>query len=241
MINNIKYNKTKHDIILCNYPKSGSNWFSYCLYIIFDINISESTHDISSPVDKIKLFDKSKPSDGIKTHVHRKDLYEMVKYNKDCILLNITRDYKEVIPRFGSKTMTVRIMSGKLDDLRKDRKFDYVLPLKLYEEHRNDRKYLVYYEDFITDIKKSLYNLSDFLKQFNYKQQLSIDDFVKNFEYHKNKSLESYVKTVGESITKGNFIKYYHKTINESYLKMATEHLKYNFPILFNKYLKRYE
>ena len=69
----------------------------------------------------------------------------------------------------------------------------------------------------------------------------SIDIQNFNFKNHKNKSIKLYDKHMGGSTTMGNETIFYSKQLSKKQKVEWDSYVKSKWPILFNKYLKRYE
>ena len=77
-----------------------------------------------------------------------------------------------------------------------------------------------------------------FMKIYN---EHKLRTFISNFKNHKNKSIKLYDKHMGGSTTMGNETIFYSKQLSKKQKVEWDSYVKSKWPILFNKYLKRYE
>jgi len=215
-------------IYILSYPRSGSFWVRWCLeFLLQTTRISDHpkrSFQFALKNNRVNLSTIFKPIDEYKL---LKD--HGVNQNFDdgnTTLIMVLRNYKECIPR-----QIIYKAQTKQQALNQ-----YVRMIKRYDKW-NGKKFIVYYEDLITDPEKTLENLINIIDT---KYVKNIKLLMQDYEEHKKGSLERYTTTGGkpESMTKGNSIIFHSKKLTIEQKQDYDQFIKlYKF---CKKYLERY-
>lgn len=213
---------------LLSYPKSGSNWLSYCIEYLTDIEVvgrDSGKFGIHTVWSKARLPDVPYRKDVVIEKFHCLDVgkstWENVNYDK---LIFILRNYKECVYNFEN---TFNLL------LTEERDVNYVRILKLFDSFPR-KKIVVYYEDLMTLPKEELKKICTFLNCDNE----FFEEFFCNFHEHKMRSLQLY-RGPGGAKSNGELI-HHSKDIDTKILQSIDKEFENKYPILFDKYLRRY-
>lgn len=214
--------------ILLSYPRSGNTWIRYCIEFLtkeptlgykesgsFDINPLGSFINIGVNIEKSPILLKKHETNTIK---------------KIDSLILIIRDYKEVIPRHTGKELNIELLRSSINS--KYSSMNYIQLIEYFEDF-SGKKAIIYYEDILMDLKSSIEKILRLLNKDDY----LLEEFMNSIDEHKKNSLKIYKK----SITNGNFIKFHSNKISKNIRVQCDEFLESHYPIIYNKYLKRYE
>jgi hypothetical protein len=118
----------------------------------------------------------------------------------------------------------------------------YLAPFEVYERWSPENRRMVFYEDFIVNGDEILLSLLEFMRE---KPTFLVDYQTKKQEYM-NRLLESYKQQHvnnfgGSSSIGGPKAIHYSKNANPETLMYVDEYIKKYFPIIWEKYLKRFE
>lgn len=215
-------------IELISYPRTGSNWLSYCINFVCSV---PTINPCFYPTEN-ELFSTGKNNVVQKSHTQSPEWFRDVNKSFVCVI----RNYKECIPRQTKSYSADSIINSLLGVVpTNNHVFDFITTLRVYDECKNP-KILFYYEDLIVNLDKELKRLVDFFKQFGGSDNL--ETFLENIKYHKKKSLDSYKQG---SKSGGNKTIHHSLSISNQDKVKIDKHVKTAFPDLFEKYLKRYE
>lgn len=220
------------EIGLLSYPRSGSNWLSYILETLFEIEVvglmsnytvfGKSTCKLYKKYAVIKKF-----------HGHQYEEYELMKELDSLILL--IRNPKECIISNGFNNVNSILgeLEGTLATEKDPDNTDYMALFKLYEIF-NKKKTYIFYEDLINNPEVEIQKLKNFL-------ELNIDlkSFLGDFENQRKISSDMYKG----SSTRGDKDKllFHSRNLITEYKNKIDNHIKTNFPMYFEKYFKRYQ
>ena len=215
------------------YPRSANSWVRFIVRTCLnkpEINV----HSVDDVVER-------------DVYVKRHNL-DLCSAGRNLLLL--VRNYKEVIIRHNleiteDKDYNFYNSMEKMPDDWTQPAVSYIHPIYVYDNYReimsnfcnaeNLRKHLVYYEDLVDNPIPTIQNMA---KEMGF----CADDFLQNYEYHRDRSVNAYnTQDEGGSWTKAGDVFPYREKITEDQKRAWDQHLKTNFPILFDRYLKRYE
>ena len=225
-------------LYLLSYPRSGNTWMRYCLeYIYNQPTEGESKNNIDdaavlSRLDPHHRYDTKRPV-AIKRH--------RVRPSDDTakFLILIVRNYKEVIVRQN--------IEHQDDDFRFDLVtqpvskcgFGYMEVLQEFDYWRGERL-IIYYEDLITKFSDTITKVVDTIGiPIN-----NSEDLIVRYDYHKKRSLSNYDNFKNDkSLTMGDKNKtiYHSKQLSGNQKARWDKSLQERYPLLFEKYLKRYQ
>lgn len=245
-----KRTKNKRKVTLFSYPRSGSNWISYCIEQISNLNVCGSDGHIGDINVELRL--ESDP----KALVHKvhggKEIWSIFNdgNGNEGMLLNI-RNYKESILRDAPNKPKyptihpIEDMKSFLVGLNNEtNSSDYLRMVQEYDRYEGP-KLMMDYEDLILDPLKELNKLQDWLVQFGGDGDKSrVINFMSNYDQHKNFSMKRYISIHGTTATDGDPKKL--KIQKETWLDDKTEKEIDDFvesqdPLIYEKYLKRYK
>ena len=152
-------------------------------------------------------------------------------WNENYWMIFMVRDYKEAILRH--QLFEEEATPEKVADIALNK--EYAEGIEIYDSWPN-RKTHIYYEDLITEPRRTLVKLADFIGC----ERVVYEKFMSNYEDHKTKSISLYSSSLGPSITGGN--KKDHHKFRLSYEdRIESDRLvREGIPILYEKYLTRY-
>lgn len=201
------------------YPRSGNHWLCYCIDQISNCGIHRESY----------------------AHGNTIKFWNLLNSKQDNLIF-IFRNYKESIVRHLNENVNmsniIEQLSGKTSkEINRD-KTDYIALLKMYDEYPDDKKFLFFFEDLLKNPKKEL---ERFLK-FTEEDLSTVDGFMEKIKYHKQQSLMYYKNNVQTTVTNGELSKLiFHSLVLSKQDRIKIDnHLKENFPNLFEKYLNRY-
>lgn len=214
---------------LISYPRSGTNWTAYIIENVCRLPVI-AVHASKSIVYNEEVHNSSACIIH-KSHVdNEKFIY---KYNKETDnLICIVRNYKESVVGHGLAKFNFERFKDKT---KGQGSFDYMSVLKIFDENNND-KLLIYYEDLLSNPEIEINKIVAYCKQFGGKTDCN--EFINNITEHRRKSLLLY--GMENSKSKGEYVHFYSKKLTDEMKAKMDEHLQNKFPVLFEKYLKRY-
>lgn len=218
---------------LLSYPKSGSNWLMYCIQKLTNftgISINGNLMDGQKPDTPI-----SEEEAIIKDHAYVPKFREA--YSQDDVIICLVRNYKECF-----MSHVGFIGDDKIEGLEGSKNIgpDYIRVLQIFDECKG-KKYLIYYEDLMTDFELELRKLLDFLSQLNkFKQRMTVKEFIEELDYHKKASMDFYNTEVNISRSDGKSTIYHSKKLTEEKKNMIDNYLITNFPHLTKTLLTRF-
>ncbi len=251
------------DISILGYPRSGTHLLCYSLSQILDTHVVAHPKSIKwrlirhYPKDSYKsgttplgdvLFDKI-PSNSIFFSHYPRRLGLSQANQKEDFLIVIVRDYHECFARhFGIKNQNLnkrlleectRKIENAYDDntINYDHAINYPNILRCYDEWNEETRFLIYYEDLISDFDSVM---SQCLKKLKIKGH-HLEEFLVNFETEMKNSSKIYQYRQGGSKS-NNDPKFYQKnTLSLEDTLNMDKSLKTHFPHLWKTYLSRYE
>jgi len=240
----------KRKVTLFSYPRSGSNWLSYCIEKISCFNVIGSDGHIGDVGVERRL--ESDPRAVIhKTHGGKLvcDLFTN-NTNKEGLLLNI-RNYKESILRDAPnkpkypQIHPITDIKIALNGLKNQNNSpDYLAMLQLYDKY-DGPKILIDYDDLILNTQKELNKLFLWLIQFGGNDDENLlNNFIDNIVEHKKISMNMYKRLHGTTATDGDpkKLKIQKETwLNNKTEKEIDEYVEKQDPLIYEKYLKRYK
>jgi hypothetical protein len=215
--------------VLLSYPRSGNHWVRF----IIEWFSGKPTKGLSpnDPPIKNSILNKE-----ILSHVkgdfiiHKEHGVPKGNINK---LILILRNPKECIYR-----QTKNLAINQIDS--------YMKLVNFYENY-GGKKFLLYYEDLITNPKNSVKKIIDFMDIYD---ENKFNDFMENYDLFFGESIKIYDNTNKMKIvsgnkfrtseTKGKSIIYHVKKINQDKIKIFNEHINKKHSNL-KKYINRYE
>ena len=225
----------KENVYLLSYPRSGNTWTRYCIEYItkrptgwkdFLFPIQQDNTWINCPLNNnfpMEVDYNAPPV--IKVH----EITEITQ-GSDYLVL-ILRNYKEAIARhIGNDFRQMLNMLKDPDNM-------YIKALQIYHEWPETRKMLIYYEDLMMFPEQTLLSLSNFFQtEHNY-----VPTFMHNFNEHKKNVIKLYERDAGESVTRGEYIKFHSlKLTHQQCIELDSICEKTN-PLLYQHYLLRYK
>ena len=224
--------------IFLSFMRSGTNWLFTCIQALTNKPLyyvehgGTKTYSIRSGINHL----------GVSLDQNKKPLYHTHIFNlagqlpKSNRLLLILRNYKEVFIR--------RIRDNPQDYahlIKRNKQFyAYCSYLKVFDSWDPQKRLLIYYEDLILKPRETLKSVLDFLEESDHK----LDPFMKHFESYRKKTVQSYHKVQnsrGGSMSKGIDVLYHSKLMPTSLLRATDQKMKKCYPLLWSRYLTRYE
>lgn len=252
----------KRKVTMFSYPRSGSNWISYCIENICGLKVIGSDNNIGG-TDVEKRLELDPLAVIHKSHGGKYDwdLFFNNKKNKSEGLLFIIRNYKESIlnhqghnkPKYSTCTYhdggeiihPLEDMKSCLVGLNNNTdSADYLRMVQKYDLYGGP-KIIVDYDNFILDTKIELEKIMKWLSQFGaVYEDNKIENFINNIEKHKNTSIKMYIGRHGKTATDGDPKKL--KIQKDTWLtdimeKEIDEYVEKQDPLIYEKYLKRYK
>jgi len=204
------------------YPRSANSWVRYI--------VRTCSGDPEIGVHSIDGYDQR----YVKRHWLEPDLAN----GKNMLLL--VRNYKEVVIRHNSDQSKNKDFNFYESLERMPSNFtqpavSYIHPIHVYDNWAN-KKHIVYYEDLVEKPFETIQKMGEVMG-------FQTEGFLDNYYFHKDRSVNAYsTQEPSGSWTKGGQIKtLYEKQISEKQKEAWDQCLKFEFPVLFEKYLKRYE
>ncbi len=229
-------NQDENRIFFLTHPRSGTNWSFYIMQYF-------TQRPISYYYTYHEAYDL--PQDFTKPFIHHchdanffNEIFGHYSYlkapnkNKDKLFILI-RDPTETFFREKDSFNTA------VSQLYEESPYgveSFFNNLSFYDSWSSKTKLLIYYEDLINYpneiIKEILFFLDDSIN--------SLDNFMLNYEEHKQKTVK-YYDEVHHSYSKGDCVDFHQKKYSHQEKKNLQNLIKEKDPILWNKYLKRYE
>ena len=239
-----KETTNKRKVTMFSYPRSGSNWISYCLEKITGLVVIGSDGHIGDMSVVNRLINDPK---AVVHKVHGGlnvwNTFDESNNNEEGLLL-IIRNYKESILR-DAPNKNLNDMKTSLIGLENNtNKPDYLKMIQKYDEY-DGPKLLIDYDDFILNTEDELKKLGIWLIQFggDYSDD-TLAKFMDEIQEHKNFSINRYVRMHGTTATDGNpqKLKIQKETwLNETTEKEIDSYVESRDPKIYEKYLKRYK
>ncbi len=110
----------------------------------------------------------------------------------------------------------------------------YLQILQLYDQWPQDRRFMIYYEDLISDPEQTLKGLLAFLQE----PPIYLDAFIACYDEHKKACLGMYAQQEDEPVTQGNKAIHYSMIINKSERVKLDNYFAQTVPTIWDKYLK---
>ncbi len=229
--------KTENTVILLSSPQSGTNLVSCTLNAITRKPIGDFRSGMiyENVMNRLQLDSICSTPFIYRTH-YADDLKRVSsKLNK---LIFVSRNLKELLFR--------DYLIFSLEDLQSDEVQSfintYLQRFKVYESWNPHNRYLVFYEDFINqendEITLALLDFVDEEPTFFY-------DYIEHKEEYLNKILDSYKNQhkakFGASSKNGAKALYYTKHRNSKILRSVDQILQKKEPLIWEKYLKRFQ
>ena len=253
----------KRKVTMFSYPRSGSNWVSYCIENICGLKVIGSDNNIGG-VDVEKRLELDPSAIIHKSHGGKYDwdlFFGNNENNNSEGLLFIIRNYKESIlnhqghnkPKYSTCTyhdggkIVHPLEDMKLCLIGSDNKTDsadYLRMVQKYDLYKG-YKLMVDYDDFILNTRKELEKIMAWLINFGVDYNINkIENFMNNIEGHKSASIKTYIGRHGKTATDGDPKKL--KIQKETWLtdvieKEIDEYVEKQDPLIYEKYLKRYK
>ena len=178
-------------------------------------------------------------------------LYKIHYFTKkidDARIILIIRNYKDAIVRRSCyKNLEAEELHDNLiNRFRQNIRgkigktgHDYILPIKIFDKHKGE-KLLIYYEDLLSDFKRTLKSVANFL---NFGTE-HLSGFLDNINLHRNNSLEifeTYSKSFYRKSQKSQKTQQNHRDrLSENQKISCDKIIKDKWSHLYNKYLVRY-
>jgi len=205
---------------LISYPRSGNSFFRYSIeFITRRPTLSCYSEYHVKPMFAIEnsgiLIEDFTP---ILAKEHHWELAEF-RFKSDTKILFLLRDYSECISSHIQRRYKVKDFNTIMQET-----YHYFSLIKRYDEYQ-EKKLLIYYEDFNKNPNSELKRALDFLEVGN----THLQDYIENFAFHKKKSMELY-----------HAGKYDKIELTPKQKKILSNHFFYLDKNLFKKYLTRY-
>lgn len=223
----------KENVFLLSFPGSGNTWTRYCIEFITKRPTGEAIYLFPVQKDNLRMdcplnnnFPLGVNYDAppvIKIH-DIKDRYPM---GENDYLIVVVRNYKESLLRHLGSDVARAIATLQ------DPHNMYTNALKAYHEWPDDRKLLIYYEDFLQFPEQTLYRLADF---FHTGHEL-IPQFIQELETHRQNGIAIYEH---HSVTQGKDLHYHGNRISAELRRELDTLCEAADPEMFKTYLLRY-
>jgi len=244
----------KRKVTMFSYPRSGSNWASYCIENINGLKVIGSDNNVggSDVEDRLEGDDLALIH---KSHGGKEDWDMFFNNNKDFKsegLLFMIRNYKESIlnhqgynkPNYPSVHPIEDMKPCLLGADNETNAADYLRMVQKFDEY-NGPKILIDYDDFILNTKEELDRIIKWLSKFGGDYDVNkINDFMDNIVEHKNTSINMYNGTHGQSATNGDpkKLKIQKNTwLTDEIEKEIDSYVENCDTVMYDKYLKRYK
>lgn len=212
----------KHPVFILSYPRSGMNWIRYIIQHIYPKNITEAGNINFLHMHLVEEL----PSTDL-------PLVFCLRDYKECIIRN-TREYK-CVPVIDNSAITF----DELISINEQKKVtdpggtieNYVEILKIYHEWPG-KKYLVRYEELISDTASVIAELAWFL-------EVKPGGFLSNLNFHQNNSISEYNNRHG-SYTRGESKVFHQNNMSATDLNKLDDMIELRNPYVYNTYLKQY-
>ena len=180
----------KSDAYLCSYPRSGNNWWMYC--------IQETSGQSFLWMGKPQITGSKKLNQKLPAVIfkHNRSSFKGMNKKKNKLITIVRNPYESIIRNYKAKIYH----SGEEYSHEKEKNFvlneveRFLSYLELYDSWAPETRLIVYYDEMTDDckIKTSLQRSLSFLlnKQTLFSQSLST--FVDQISEHRKKSIKSY-------------------------------------------------
>ncbi len=241
--------KTENAVFFLTTPKSGSNLISASLSIITRRPISwlywkKQIFNPNSPprdhpsYNRLGLDLVSEKPLLYRTHFELADLSKIRSESNKLIL--VTRNPKELLYRDlfnksrNSINPTTQFIHNFIDQ--------YLKPFKIYESWHLEKRFFVYYEDFIKNGDQILLEILSFMNE----EPTFYEDFLINRQTYLSLLLESYKmqpthNAGGSSVVNEPKAIFYTRNADPAVLHYIDEYIQNKEPVIWEKYLKRYQ
>jgi len=239
--------KNNSSILFISTPRSGNHWLSYCITTLSGHRVVYETRSrtdavYSDQVASIKtdhivnprIFQEHHEKLIVLTRNHLDSLLRIHGTFPRCIsFLKTLIGFKNRISYFQYPLyLNERILTHGPKEAKK---WSFLYEqLAVYDLWESD-KILIYYEELISEPRKTLEKLMLFLNESDW----PIDDFIEEIESHKQLVRNFYnSKIIGKCQSNGNTIHPYSKNLTPDQIEQINSLLEELDPLLFNKYLK---
>ena len=229
--------------VLLTYPKSGTN-LTICTLQILTGKPARTHAQLGTNNDLIGTNRLKLNLDQTKTPLWRTHEASRIR-NLDpntSKLLFVIRNYKECIMKRQKENISLNFSPTQLRNciVNSDAEFNhYIDNLNFYNSWPNDEtKLIIYYEDLISQPRVEICKILDFFGE----QDADVDGFFANYDYWAKRILDSYIKQRGaQHSSGGNKAIYHSKDFPISILQEIDQSVQVRYPVLWEKYLNRYE
>ncbi len=229
---------------LLSFMGSGNTWMRYCIeYLTKRPTLemrSEKTTKINCPLGYWFDLETDYDKDPIwkAHHIDYMKAMGTLDPNKEMLIV-IVRNPKEVLTRMFN-ILSERNKGASLEHPQAEDIFNntltmqYLQILKLYDQWPSDKRFMIYYEDLITDPEQTLKALLDFLQE----PPIYLDAFMACYNEHKKACLGMYAKQEDEPVTHGNKTTHYSMIIDKPERAKLDTYFAQTVPVLWHHYLK---
>ena len=227
-------NIQKENVFLLSFPGSGNTWTRYCIEFITKRPTGEAIYLFPMQKDNRRMDCPLNNNFSLGVDYNAPPVIKIHAINarspvgENDYLIVVVRNFKESLLRHlgadGARAIA----------LLQDPNNMYTSALRVYHNWPEDRKLLIYYEDFLQLPEQTLYRLADF---FQTGHEL-IPLFLQDFEMHRQNGIAIYEHT---SVTHGKDLHYHSSRISkEKRLELDTL-CEAADPEMFRTYLIRYQ
>lgn len=230
-------------IYLHGYHRCGNHLLSYSINHILNkpvIGDPYSGKNIPIPEDAIAFSHRAKTL-GLDRANHSRDfLIVIVRDYHECLLrdkFNYVSDYSQIKPEQIIAEERIKCSNIGTQNCYSCNELNYINCLRCYDRWNEQRRYLIYYEDLITHFEETIQGCLD---KFNITQHY-LQEFMQHYDERMFEIKQIYRKHQKATLSEGDI--HYHKNrlLTTDQAKRFDAIYRTNFPILFEKYLKRYE
>ncbi|MCH9617683.1 MAG: hypothetical protein SP1CHLAM9_10030 [Chlamydiia bacterium] len=217
------------DVTLISYPFSGNTWTRYCIEVL----TSRPTVEIGSPNIINQPF-------GLQFDIST-DFSKPYVY-KAHFIRQITTDSLILLIRNPRESMLSSKITKKIKPELRLKAIKHFYEMIEYFDQLESSKYLIYYEDLMTNPREELTKLALFLGSDKPQIEKRLNAFLTNYNIHQKRVQQKYSDTV-KRIKTGSKDKLLYRTSNmtkETIDYITTTLREYN-PYLYEKYLSRFE
>lgn len=220
--------------ILFSFPRSGLHWTCYCILNLTDdwyVDFPEAYEVLHKPE---LLAGREKKILRAHTQKYFTECVAPIRKKHDRIIM-LVRNYKECFCREAKDNWNdaLKLLHGKICPGKAASLFEN---LKLYDSWPEDRRFLIYYEDLLSNPEPILSALLDFLGE----DQSRLASFMANYDKHKETMLNAYQGKHG-TYSRGKDLTYHSKKAPRMVIRQMDDYVKKNHPFLWENYLMRYE
>jgi hypothetical protein len=166
----------------------------------------------------------------IKTKMPKHDYHLKLAKDLQYLFKALYRKYNDYSYVF------LRHLDSNSVNFSKFQSVDYFQNLYYFDNYQK-QKLLVFYEDLMKNPKREMVRMFNFLGEDKHR----FNSFYNNLDAHKNESLRLYVRAQGKSFTKGENKNVHVDNLGKDICKSIDEIIKKRHPLLWEKYLNRYE